>query len=46
MVQEYHEEVHTLNHSESKIKFVSINWYNFEGFSALDLILLDGAGIS
>ena len=46
MVQEYHEKVHTSNHSEFKIKFVSINWYNFEDFSALDLILLDGGGIS
>ena len=46
MVQEYHEKVHTSNHSEFRIKFVSINWYNFEDFSALDLILLDGAGIS
>ena len=32
MVQEYHETMHTLNHSESEIKLLSTNWYNFGGF--------------
>ena len=32
MVHTYRETFHTLNHSESEIKFLSINWYKFWGY--------------